>query len=43
MLMVTKDGFTYRQSDYRNSLAEAGFKTVDTTPTPTPTTVVFAS
>jgi hypothetical protein len=43
MPVVTKDGFTYRQSDYRNWLAEAGFKSVDIAPTPTPATVVFAS
>jgi ubiquinone/menaquinone biosynthesis C-methylase UbiE len=43
MLVVTKDGFTYRQSDYRNWLTEAGFKSVDIVPTPTPSTLVFAS
>jgi ubiquinone/menaquinone biosynthesis C-methylase UbiE len=43
MLVVTKDGFTYCQSDYRNWLAEAGFKSVDIVPTPTPATLVFAS
>jgi ubiquinone/menaquinone biosynthesis C-methylase UbiE len=43
MLVVTKDGFTYRQSDYRNWLAEAGFKSIDIVPTPTPATLVFAS
>jgi ubiquinone/menaquinone biosynthesis C-methylase UbiE len=43
MLVVTKDGFTYRQSDYREWLAEAGFKSVDIVPTPTPSTLVFAS
>ena len=40
MLVVTKDGFTYRQSDYRNWPAEAGFNSVDIVPTPTPATVV---
>jgi ubiquinone/menaquinone biosynthesis C-methylase UbiE len=43
MLVVTKDGFTYRQSDYRNWLAEAGFKSIDIVATPTPATLVFAS
>ncbi|HTC63001.1 MAG TPA: methyltransferase dimerization domain-containing protein [Candidatus Saccharimonadales bacterium] len=43
MLVVTKDGFTYRQSDYRNWLTEAGFQSVDIVPTSTPATVVFAS
>jgi len=43
MLVVTKDGFTYRQSDYRNWLAEAGFKSVEIVPTQTPATLVFAS
>jgi hypothetical protein len=43
MLVVTKNGFTYRQSDYRNWLTEAGFKSVDIVPTPTPSTLVFAS
>jgi ubiquinone/menaquinone biosynthesis C-methylase UbiE len=43
MLVVTKNGFTYRQSDYRKWLGEAGFKSVDIVPTPTPSTLVFAS
>jgi ubiquinone/menaquinone biosynthesis C-methylase UbiE len=43
MLAGTKSGFTYRQSDYRKWLGEAGFKTVDIVPTPTPSTLVFAS
>ena len=43
MLVVTKNGFTYRQSDYREWLGEAGFKSVDIVPTPTPSTLVFAS
>jgi hypothetical protein len=43
MLVVTKDGSTYRQSDYRKWLGEAGFKSVDIVPTPTPSTLVFAS
>jgi ubiquinone/menaquinone biosynthesis C-methylase UbiE len=43
MLVVTKNGFTYRQSDYRKWLGEAGFKSVDIVPTPTPSTLVLAS
>jgi hypothetical protein len=43
MLVVTKNGFTYRQSDYRKWLAEAGFKSVEIVQTPTPSTLVFAS
>jgi hypothetical protein len=43
MLVVTKNGFTYTQSDYRNWLGEAGFKSVDIVATPGPSTLVFAS
>ena len=43
MLVVTKAGFTYRQADYREWLREAGFNSVDIVPTPTPSTLVFAS
>ena len=42
MLVVTNNGFTYRQSDYRAWLGEAGFKSVEIVPTPTPSTLVFA-
>ena len=42
MLLVTKDGFTYRQSDYRTWLGEAGFKSVDIVSTPTPASVILA-
>jgi ubiquinone/menaquinone biosynthesis C-methylase UbiE len=42
MLVVTKDGFTYRQSDYRSWLSEAGFMSIEVVPTPTPATLVFA-
>lgn len=42
MLLVTKAGFTYRQTDYRKWLGEAGFASVDIMPTPTPATVVLA-
>jgi ubiquinone/menaquinone biosynthesis C-methylase UbiE len=43
MLVVTKNGFTYPKSDYRKWLDEAGFKSVAIVPTPTPSTLVFAS
>jgi hypothetical protein len=43
MLVMTKAGSTYRQSDYRAWLREAGFKSVDIVPTGTPSTLVFAS
>ena len=43
MLVATKNGFTYRQSDYSKWLREAGFKSIDIVPTPTPSTLVFAS
>ena len=42
MVLVTEDGFTWRQSDYRKWLGEAGFTSVDIVPTPTPSTLVFA-
>jgi ubiquinone/menaquinone biosynthesis C-methylase UbiE len=42
MLVVTKGGSAYRQCDYRAWLAEAGFKSVEVVPTPTPSTLVFA-
>lgn len=43
MLTVTKSGCTYRQSDYRKWLGEAGFQSVEIVPTPTPSTLIFAS
>jgi SAM-dependent methyltransferase len=43
MLVVSKNGFTYRKEDYRSWLTEAGFRSVDFVPTPTPSTLVFAS
>ena len=43
MLLATKQGFTWRQSDYRGWLTEAGFKNVEFVPTPTPATMAFAS
>jgi ubiquinone/menaquinone biosynthesis C-methylase UbiE len=42
MLLVSKGGNAWRQSDYRTWLAEAGFASVDIVPTPSPATVVFA-
>jgi ubiquinone/menaquinone biosynthesis C-methylase UbiE len=42
MLVVTKDGFTYRQADYRSWLSEAGFPAIEIITTPTPATVVLA-
>ncbi|HSA60513.1 MAG TPA: methyltransferase [bacterium] len=42
MLLQTPGGATYRQSDYRNWLKEADFKTVSIEPTPTPATLIFA-
>jgi ubiquinone/menaquinone biosynthesis C-methylase UbiE len=42
MLLVTEGGFTWRQSDYRKWLGDAGFTSVDIVPTPTPSTLVFA-
>lgn len=42
MLAVSKNGFTYTQKDYRDWLREAGFKSVEIVPTPTPSTLVFA-
>jgi ubiquinone/menaquinone biosynthesis C-methylase UbiE len=42
MLLVSRGGNAWRQSDYRAWLAEAGFESVDFAPTPSPATVVFA-
>ena len=42
MLLATKGGFTWRQSDYRTWLTEAGFTSVEIVPTGTPSTVVLA-
>ena len=42
MLLVTKGGNAWRQSDYREWLAEAGFTSVQFMATPTPATVVLA-
>lgn len=42
MLLVTKDGFTWRQSDYREWLRKAGFQSVEIVPTSTPSTLVIA-
>jgi SAM-dependent methyltransferase len=42
MLLVSKGGFTWRESDYRKWLGEAGFASVGFVPTPSPATIVFA-
>jgi SAM-dependent methyltransferase len=42
MLLVSKSGNAWRQSDYRAWLTEAGFKSIEIVPTPTPATVVLA-
>ncbi len=42
MLLVTKGGNAWRQSDYRTWLTEAGFGSVEIVSTPTPATVVLA-
>jgi hypothetical protein len=42
MLLVTKEGNVWRQSDYRSWLGEAGFTSVEFVATPTPATVIFA-
>ena len=42
MLVATKEGFTYRQSDYRTWLSEAGFASLEIVPTLTPATVILA-
>lgn len=42
MLVTSKGGSTYRQSDYRSWLTEAGFTSVEFIPTSTPATVVLA-
>ena len=42
MLVVTKGGCTYRQTDYRSWLSDAGFTSVEIVSTPTPATIVIA-
>lgn len=42
MLLKSKQGGTWRRSDYRAWLAEAGFEDVSFQPTPSPTTLIFA-
>ena len=42
MLLMTKAGSAYRQTDYRSWLGEAGFTSLEIVPTPTPATMVFA-
>jgi ubiquinone/menaquinone biosynthesis C-methylase UbiE len=43
MVLVTKGGNTWRQSDYCEWLGEAGFASVEIVATPSPSTLVFAS
>ena len=42
MLLVSKGGNAWRQSDYRTWLADAGFTSVDIVSTPTPATIILA-
>jgi len=42
MLLVTKAGSAWRQSDYRGWLNDAGFASIEIIQTPTPATVVLA-
>ena len=42
MLLMTPAGATWRESDYRSWLAEAGFASVTIEPTPTPASLIFA-
>jgi len=42
MLLASKGGNAWRQTDYRSWLSEAGFQSVEFVPTPSPATVVFA-
>ncbi|MBI2899284.1 MAG: methyltransferase domain-containing protein [Planctomycetes bacterium] len=43
MVLATRNGLTWRKADYRGWLAEAGFTSIDLVPTPSPSTLVFAS
>ena len=42
MLLVSKEGNAWRQSDYRTWLADTGFTSVHIVPTPTPATFILA-
>ena len=42
MLLATKAGFTWRQSDYQKWLIDAGFTSIEFLQTPSPATVVIA-
>ena len=42
MVLASKEGFAWRESDYRAWLAEAGFSSVEFVATPTPATIVLA-
>ena len=43
MVLVTKGGLTWRQSDYRQWLSQAGFTSVEFVDTHTPSTVVLGT
>jgi SAM-dependent methyltransferase len=43
MLLLTKEGSTWRRADYEAWLQEAGFRTVTFEPTPSPATLIYAS
>jgi ubiquinone/menaquinone biosynthesis C-methylase UbiE len=43
MILVTKNGNTYSETDYRQWLNDAGFQTVNVLPTGTPSTVLLAT
>jgi ubiquinone/menaquinone biosynthesis C-methylase UbiE len=43
MVLVSKGGLTWRQSDYRQWLSNAGFTSVEIVPTPTPSTLVLGT
>lgn len=42
MLLQSRAGAAWRQADYRSWLGEAGFESVEFSPTPTPSTLIFA-
>jgi len=42
MVLASKEGFAWREADYRAWLAEAGFSSVEFVATPTPATIVLA-
>ena len=42
MLLQSRQGTTWRRSDYLAWLAAAGFEDISVKPTPTPSTMIFA-